>query len=67
MTDKLRITIAATLTALFIAALSTAGLLARADKAAPVAASTVPAAVAAPQPVQSPAVAPARESHDEHD
>jgi hypothetical protein len=67
MTDKVRITIAATLTALFIAAASTAGLLARAEKAAPVAASTVPAAVSTPQPVQALPLAPARESHDEHD
>jgi hypothetical protein len=67
MTDKARTMIAAALTAMFIAAVSTAGLLAHADKAAPLAASAVPTAVTAPQPVTAPPAAPAKQEHQEHD
>jgi hypothetical protein len=67
MTDKVRITIAALLTALFIAAVSTAGLLADAGKSAPAAASAVPTVAQAPQPAAVTPVTPNREGREEHD
>jgi len=67
MTDKVRTTIAALLTALFIAGVSTAGLLAHAGKSAPVAASAVPTVVAAPQPGAVARVTPDGEDREAHD
>jgi hypothetical protein len=66
MKDKVRITIATVLTALFIAAVSTAGLLAHAGKPVPAPASAVPTAIAAPPAAVAPVI-PAGEGHEEHD
>jgi len=62
MTDKTRIKIAAGITALFLAAISAAGLAARTDEPEAAAAAEIPAAVQTPTAAQAAGPAPSAQS-----